>query len=299
MSLLQFIQSTSVAARLKSCGDFKGNNTRAAAFLIFCTVFGFNTNAYAEEPELDTFKLALGGYTLARNETDMSLTARNVGIGASIDPEEALGVESEQTVFRIDGYYRYNPKHSLTYSWYRIKSTGHKSTEKDFEWVDDNGDTILIPLGARVDSLLEYDIYKLGYLWSFHHTDKVEIAAGAGLHLTRITIGLEAEYNGTDLNARDVSTSVPLPVLSFSMNYNVTRKFNWYLKTEAFALEFDEWSGIYTDSSLGVEYRVTDNLGLGFGYGTNALEVTQSTDTYDFTFSNRISGFSLYLAGYY
>lgn len=288
-----------IAARQIYPNRFFRKTNALAGFFALCALFGVNHYALAEEPKVDKFKIALGGYTLARNESNVSLTARDIGAGISISPEETLGIHSEQTVFRIDGYYRYGNEHSITYSWYSISSDGHKSMEEEFEWVDENGDPVTIPVGAQVNTTVDYDIFKLGYLWSFHHTDKVELAAGVGVHLTRIAIGLEAETTSTGVGARDVKTSIPLPVLSFSLNYNVTPKFSWYLKTEAFAMEFDEWSGIYTDSGLGVEYRVAQNLGLGVGFGTNALEVSESTSEYDFTYSNRISGISLYVAGYF
>ena len=90
-----------------------------------------------------------------------------------------------------------------------------------------------------------------------------------------------------------------MPVLSFGLRYNITPRFHWYLKSEFFSIAFDQWDGIYTDTQLGLEYRLTDYLGLGTGIGGNSLTVTEDTSDYRFNYENRITGIMFYIAGYY
>jgi hypothetical protein len=260
-------------------------------------IFAAPHQVYAKDQTADKFQISLGGYSLTRNETEMSLTERNTGAGVSINPEDTLGLQTEQSVFRLDGQYRFNPEHSLTFSWYSIATDGSKQIEEEIEWVDENDDPITIPVGARVDTQLDYDIYKVSYLWSFYHSDKVELAAGLGLHITRIAVGLQAETTSSGVEANDASLTLPLPVLSFGLSYGVTEKLSWFLKTEAFSIEIEEWTGSYTDSSLGVDYRILKNLGVGIGLASNTLKVSQDTDEYKFTYGNRIAGLSLYVSG--
>lgn len=89
----------------------------------------------------------------------MSLADSSLGAGASINPSETLGLDLEQTVTRLDGYYRFTPVHALTYSRYKIKSTGNRTIDETFDWLDKDGNKIEIPLGAQVNTELEYDIY--------------------------------------------------------------------------------------------------------------------------------------------
>jgi hypothetical protein len=265
------------------------------ALLIMATA----NSAHAKEKIPDQFRIALGGFAVVRYESLMSLTEPNLGAGISISPEDTLGLSSEQAVLRLEGYYRFTKKHAMTYSWYKISSDGSKFLEEEFEWLDENGDTITIPVGAKVDSTLSYDIFKLGYLWSFHHTDKVEMAAGVGLHMTRIEIGLRSDTTTSGVDARDVDTTLPLPVFSFAIVYHVTPKFAWHLKQEFFALKFDKWDGNYTDSTLGVEYRFFENVGLGVALSSNSLKVTENEDDYKFQYDNRISGLLVNVVAYF
>ena len=276
-------------------------HTMQKKYFIFLTVLIMAVTSYAHAKEKipDRFRIALGGFAVVRYDSLMSLTEPNLGAGISISPEDTLGLSTEQVVLRLEGYYRFTKKHAMTYSWYKITSDGSKILEEEFEWLDDNGDTITIPAGAKADTTLSYDIFKLGYLWSFHHTDKVEMAAGVGLHMTRIEIGLHTESTTSGVDARDVDTTLPLPVFSYAIVYHVTPKFAWHLKQEFFALQFDKWDGNYTDSTLGIEYRFLENVGLGIALSSNSLKITENKDDYKFQYDNRISGVLVNLVAYF
>ena len=268
--------------------------------LAVISLFVLLGTAQAEEPLPDKFRFAFGGFALARFESSISLTEPNLGAGISISPQDTLGMDIENQVLRIEGYYRFKPKHALTYSWYSISSEGNKSIEQEFEWVDEDGTKITIPFGAQVVSNLDYDIFKVGYLWSFHHTDKVELGVGAGLHITRLALAMDASSTSSGpLSTENVGTTVPLPVLSFVLKYQVTPKWHWYLKTEAFALKFDKWAGSYRDSTVGIEYRAWKHVSLGAGLSANALEIEEDDPGYQLKFTNNISGGLLYVAAHF
>ena len=264
--------------------------------LLFMSVINY---VHASEEVGDKFRIALGGYNVVRYDSTMSLTDENVGAGASINPIDAFGLKTKQSVFRVDGLYRFNTDHALTFSQYSIKTQGSKTLEDDVDWLDEDGNTITIPLGADVVSSLDYDIYKVGYLWSFYHADKVELVVGAGLHTTRVSIGLEASGTYTGTEPRDIKTTVPLPVFSFGITYRVTPKFQWYLKPELFSLKFDDWDGIYTDTTFGMEYRTFEHVSFGLGLSSSSMKLTEKASDYTFNYDNRISGLLFYVAGYF
>jgi hypothetical protein len=117
--------------------------------------------------------------------------------------------------------------------------------------------------------------------------------------MTRIAIDLRTDTTSTDAEAKDVDTSLPLPVFSFSIVYHVTPRFYWHLKQEFFALEYDKWDGNYTDSTLGIEYRVLHNVGLGIALSSNSLKLIEKEDDYKFSYDNRITGVLINVAAYF
>ena len=276
------------------------NKNYITAIITLCSMFAITSHTHAEEPLPDKFSLSIGGYALARYDSNVSLTDPNLGLGASISPQDTLGVNVENTVLRLDGYYRFKPEHALTYSWYSINTNGNKTLQEEFDWVDEDGNSITIPLGAQVVSNLDYDIFKVGYLWSFHHTDKVEIGVGAGLHITRLAVGLNASVTNPPGSAiEQVDTTVPLPVISILLNYHITPKWSWYIKSEAFALKFDKWTGSYRDSTFGIEYRGWKHVALGAGLSSNSLEIEEEDPEYVLKYNNTISGGLIYVATYF
>ena len=123
---------------------------------------------------------------------------------------------------------------------------------------------------------------------------------GAGLHITRLALGLDASVTvPASSSVTNVSTTVPLPVLSLILKYNVTPEFLWYLKSEAFFLKFDNYTGSYRDSTVGMEYRAWKNVALGAGFSSNALEIEEDDPNYHLKFNNSISGALIYLATYF
>ncbi len=274
------------------------NKKLTTALLTLCTFLTMVNQVHAEESLPDKFKIAFGGYALARFESSISLTEPNLGAGVSISPQDTLGIDIDNTVLRLEGYYRFKSQHALTYSWYSISNEGNKTLDEPFEWVNEDGETITID--GQVISNFDYDIFKVGYLWSFYHTDKVEIGVGAGLHITRLALVLNASSTTPASSAiEQVDSTVPLPVISVLLNYRINHKWSWYLKSEAFALKFDKWAGSYRDTTLGIEYRGWKHVALGVGLSANALEIEEDDPDYALKFTNNISGGLIYVASYF
>lgn len=254
--------------------------------------------APAMSDEYEKFELTAGGYVVFQYDSVVSLTETNVGVGISFSPRDTLGLEGEQTVFRMDGRYRLKPNHALTFSWYRISSNSTKTLLDDIDWVDEDGNTVTIPIGTSVSSSLGYDIYKVGYLWSFYRTDKVELSAGAGLHLADVGLELAVTGGVFGVELRTATSDVPMPVGSFGLEYSVTPKLGWYLDAQLFALDLGEWRGVYSDFQLGVTYQLFEHVGAGVALGSNNLEIVREYDNEDvrFDYDNRVSGLYLFLS---
>ena len=277
----------------------KANLSRELRLVALLAIF-FNAAAGAEEPVVDKFRLAIGGFTTNRVDSTLSLTGSDAGLGASISPRDTLGLRVESTVLRIEGYYRFNGEHALTYGWYGIGSDGNKVLEEEFEWLDEDGNLIKIPVGAKVASSLKIEIFKLGYLWSFYRSDKMEVSAGGGLHTTRLSVGLDASVtNPPGSSVENVDSTLPLPVLSLALNYRVTPNFGWYMTTEAFALAFDNFTGSYRDTQLGMEYRAWRHVGLGAALNVNALNLEEDDSKSKLKYATSRSGLLIYLATYF
>ena len=90
----------------------------------------------AEEttPSEMTDKLMLrGGWAYVWGATaNVSVGGPALGVGANIDLTNTLGVNSSTDAFRLDGLYRFNDRHAIGLSWYRVGLSGEKSTQPGY-----------------------------------------------------------------------------------------------------------------------------------------------------------------------
>jgi hypothetical protein len=251
------------------------------------------SNVFAEHNKYKN-RISFGGFIISKYDSEIGLTSADSGVGATVDPSQALGVNNEQSVFRLDGHYRFNDNHSLVYSWYSIKSTGNRTINEEIPWEPDP-----IPIGAKIDSTINYDLYKVGYLWSFHNGEKVELGVGAGLHITRLGVELAAETTGTPLQTESVNTTVPLPVVMFKLGYKITPDMTLTYLSQVFAIEFEGISGTYSDQAIALEYRFWKNIALGLGVNNTSLSIKQEKDSRILSYNNRITGGMVFISGYF
>lgn len=272
---------------------------RILALVVWLGSLMFSSTAASASELDDRFWLSAGAYSVFRYDSSAMLTSRRFDLGVAFNPQSTLGLDSTQTVLQLNAGYRFNTRHALEVSWYRISTNSRAVLQDEIEWVDENGDPITIPIDASVSSSLEYEITKLGYLWRFYESEKVALSAGAGLHSTRVTLDLRADSTSSGVSASRADTSLPLPVVSFRVDYSLSPRLGWFLKAEVFALSFDDWTGTYDDVQLGIEYRLWDRIGVGAALGNNALRAVEDDGSTRFEYDNRITGALLYLTGYF
>ena len=240
--------------------------------ILFAVITLSTTLLQAEETVPDDFELRLGAYFLADQDTDVKVSKR--GVGASINLQDLFEMEASTRVFRLDGYYRFTPKHAIEFSWYSINNSSQ--TDKDFTWEDQN-----ISATGALSTFFDTDIYKVNYLYSFYHTEEVELALAAGLHITALDVGFTGNYtsNGTqDNSGESAKVAAPLPVVGFRLKYNVLPELSVKFSVDYFFLTFDAYRGALSDSLFTVDYRITRHFGMGIGYNSTRMRLEAELD---------------------
>lgn len=266
-NLLFFVRCLSTLKKQKCCYRFPFVVTAVAVFVLSGAVW-----AGAEEEKLpDTFGLRLGGYSIQNADTIVRLDAANAPVGTYIDFADTLGGDTRSTVVRLDGFYRFNERHALGFSWYNVKLTGSRVLGQDINWGDHT-----YPVNTQVDSTLKFDVYKLNYQYSLYHNEKVELGALVGFHVMRVF----AEINATGINqAQSQAVTAPLPVWGIFADYKFTPRFSIYYSYQVFFIDYeDKAKGGLQDTLLGLEYRLFRNFALGAAYNRFNLNMELKGD---------------------
>jgi len=218
--------------------------------------------AMAQSDDDTKFSLSIGVFL-----TDRSSKTRVDGTagmdGTEVDLEGDLGLNRSDSVFRIDGYYRFNQKHRLDFSVFDLSRTASKVIQKDIEWND-----TLFPIDTTVNSDFDLAIYKIAYTWSFMRKDKGYLGVTAGLYIADFGTRLEAEAIG---ELESSGFTAPLPVIGLRGQYDFTEKLSFRASGEIFAIEYEDYSGSLYDIYAGLDYQFFKHVAIGIG--VNAVKI--------------------------
>jgi hypothetical protein len=226
----------------------------------------------AENLPWSKYGIMAGAFASSTN-SEIRFSANGIGLG--IDVEEALGLDTSSTVFRLGGFWRFsdNRRHRADLSYFGLRRDGDTNLTQDITI-----DGIVLPTGTYVNTSLDMDVYKAAYSYSFLQDDRVDIAASVGLYIMPISF----ELNATGLLTTKVSETftAPLPVLGLRADFALTPK--WFLRShfDVFYLEYQKFKGAIYSSSVGVEYKAFKNV--GFGLAADSFNLVVEAEGEDF-----------------
>jgi len=217
----------------------------------------------AEDPGLS---ISLGGFITERDTTTRLDSASTPGFDT--DFEDDLGLDSSDSVFRLDSYYRFNPSHQIDFSVFDLSRSATNRLQGDISW---GGDLYSVDTLVKTD--FDLTIYKLAYTYSLWEGDTGYIGVTGGIHVSDFDITLVDEAQSQS-NRGDVTA--PLPVLGLRGAYHLSDNWTARASGEFFAIELDNnFSGSLSDLYLGLDYQLFDNVGVGVGF--NVVSMTDSS----------------------
>ena len=241
----------------------------------------------------DRLYLRLGSFFVNNANSTVRLDS-TTALGVTLDTTQDLGMNNTDTIARLDTLYRLSPAHSIGLQWYNLRRNGSIDSQHEFEF-----EGITYPVGAYLKSYLNTAVFKVSYNYSFYHSDKVELAVGAGLHIMRIEVGIEGELvagNTNNIAASGATVTAPLPVVGAKIVYGINDHWRWIAGTDLFFISLLDYNGQFVDTSLDLEWQFSRHFGLGGGLNANTLGLRGAPETDNrFRLTNNISGLQLYL----
>jgi len=233
----------------------------------------------------DRFSLSLGVFITDRNTETRFDSA--LGDGTDTDFETDLGLDASDSVFRVDGYFRFSERHRVDFSVFDLSRNASKQIEKDIQWGDElyNIDTI-------IDSKVDLAIYKLAYTYSLLQSDTGYLGATIGIHVADASMGLAEQNLG---QAEVGELTAPLPVIGLRGEYSLSDRWTFRASGEFFFLEYDNIDGSLVDLYAGFDYSVLDNLSLGIGFNSVSVDVDATKNAFAGALDWQYSGALVFL----
>lgn len=257
-----------------------------AAVLLALLSVSASSPALAQSTDFDRFSISLGVF-LTNRDSKTQLDGQIPNSGTPVDLENDLGFDKSDTVFRLDGVFRFNEKHRIDFSAFDLSRSASKQIQKDIEW---NGE--LFPIDTVVDASLDLNIYKVAYTWSFLRRDKGYLGATAGLYVADVGTSLAAESIGRSSSG---GVTAPLPVFGLRGQYDLAEKWSLRGSAEIFAIEYGDYSGSLYDVYAGLDYQLLERMAVGLGINSVKLNVGIAKGNFDGDLDWRYDGGLLFL----
>lgn len=243
------------------------------ALAIVCCANAVADDRYDDYPVSERFKLRIGGFLMGRFDTTARFDSARYPIGTLIDLEENFNVDDSDFVLRIDGFYRFNKRHRLDWTYYGSRRSGIAVASQEYIIgdPDDPEGGFIIPKDARVQTQWNFDLLKIGYAWSFLNKRRYEMFIGTGLNIRRLDIEISYQANvGTiaESDRLDGEGFIPLPTAVIGGRWNLTEKWQSIFRYELFMLEVGDYKGSQQDFQLLFEHSTFKRIGFGLGINT-------------------------------
>lgn len=231
------------------------------------------------DPPLPEKLMIRGGWAYVFGATaNVSKGGPLLGIGTNVDLTNTLGVDSSTDAFRLDGLYRFNDRHAIGLSWYRVGLSGSKSLNEQIQINDQT-----IAAGASTTTSLNFNIWRLLYNYSFYRNDKVELGVSPGLYMMQTKFNFAAQgtitspttgtFSATSVNEQ---LTLPLPSIGLVANFNITPKLQFQSRYDFFYLTINNYTGSMFEFYAGLEYRLMKHFAMGAAFDRLTAELRGS-----------------------
>jgi hypothetical protein len=266
-----------------------------AALLIGATPQAWAQERYDGKEPLERFNVRVGGYVQLQHESTIRVDSIELGLGAVIELEEQLDVDDSASAARIDGFYRFNPRHKLDWTYFKTKREGRAEViDEDLQIGDE-----VFEVGDVLETVWESAILKVGWSWSFINVRKYEFQIGAGLNVRDFSLRFEntLRTGGSVTEEKDEEdTSIPLLTFNFGGRFNFTDRVKLDGKYEWFSIELGDLKGSLHELTLLLEHNTFSHIGFGGGFSSFLFDL-EYDDEEEFRgeVENRYVGILLYL----
>jgi hypothetical protein len=261
------------------------------ATLAMCGRLAHAQDVVPNHPALsDKFYFAAGAF-VPKTSTSAQLDSTNLGVGANIDFERALGMITQKVVPDAGFRWRFGERWRLEAEYFELNRSGDKVISQDITW---NGETFTA--GTELLSKFNFSDIRTSVGYSFFKTKDKEIGVSFGFHVASYDVGLQA-VTGPAVSAGDQAKKVlaPLPVLSAYGQFALTDEWAVGARLDRFVMSYDKYDGNVTSIGIDVNYQPFRHVGFGLAYRSLFIILRATGPDFSAQFNQTFQGPLLYM----
>jgi hypothetical protein len=214
----------------------------------------------------DSFILDVGGYFPDRT---VKISA-GIG-GGDFELSDDVEVRDSDETFSLDFGWRFDENWKLAAQYFSSGGTQTAVLEEDLEFND-----FVFEAGSKIEGGSAFSMVRLFFARKYKTSENQEFGFGLGVHWLEISAFVQGELRVSDMenlfHRESVSVAAPLPNIGIWYTHSFAE--NWALKAryDYFSANIDPYDGTLENISVGLNYRVFKNAGLGLSYNLFALD---------------------------
>jgi hypothetical protein len=162
----------------------------------FCLPLAQAQEAVPNHPALvDKFYFGLGAF-VPKTSTSAQLDSTNLGVGANVDFERALGMTTQKVVPDAFFRWRFSDRWRLEAEYFELNRSGDKTISQNIIW---NG--ITYTAGTEVLSKFNFSDVRTSVGYSFFKRKDKELGVSFGFHVASYNVGISTTGTGNDTKA--------------------------------------------------------------------------------------------------
>jgi len=220
----------------------------------------------------ERFSLSFGGFYTGLN-SNVIIGVDQLGLGLSLELEDALGLESAVWVMRGEAKYALGKKRNKHFSigYLGLLRKADRTLGREVEIGE-----VILPLESTIQTKFNLEIYELSYNWGFFQDERMRLGLGGGLFVMPIGFSVAANGNESDF----FQFIAPLPSLEVSTEFYIGPRWTYSQTLNLFFLRFGDFEGSLTDLSLNLEYQAFKSFAFGLGLNAFKLNVETTDDLF-------------------
>jgi len=239
--------------------------------VLLCSFLGFYATARGQvvtksDPVFGS-EIELGGFWPALS-TWIRLDSADGENGTEVKFEDELGYSDRKALPYFQASWRASKSWLFMVDYVRLDRRNSNTIETEIQWPPGE-DGEVFPVGATVDSFLNFQSARLAAAYIFRTGKKSELAVAFGFHLTQLSsgIGLTVAAGGrvgfveTDMEL----PVIPLPTLGLYWGIRLSDKWVVRLRGDFFALTYDDYSGSLISTRAEATYQFSNHWAAGAG----------------------------------
>ncbi len=191
----------------------------------------------------------------------------DVGLGTVIGLEDDFKLDSELSVFKIDGMMKVKKRSQFVLGFTSLVRSREFKIDEEVIFLED---TFKVNANANVN----FDTYYYAFTWrySFFHGPKFNAGLSLGARWVQFSAGLEASLNDESWSEKATFGAPALLFGAHASGYLSPRLLARY-SIEYFQVSIAGFTAIVLENRATLEYFIHKNVGIGGAYSTNAYSV--------------------------